>query len=119
MAGSVAKSYLPPEKLSQAIADFNAELCTETFLRELQGVLPNDDDVSLARIEADVQRGKLLTHSADTEEELELLHAADRLMVRLIQLPHLADRVKGMLFQVRFHQNIDLLKQVSCCRGWA
>lgn len=32
-------------------------------------------------------------------------------MVRLIQLPHLADRVKGMLFQVRFPQNIELLKQ--------
>lgn len=31
-------------------------------------------------------------------------------MVKLIQLPHLADRVKGMLFQVRFRQNIDLLK---------
>jgi cytokinesis protein len=34
-------------------------------------------------------------------------------MVRLIQLPHLADRVKGMLFQVRFAQNMELLKQVS------
>jgi cytokinesis protein len=59
-----------------------------------------------------VQRGKLLTHSADTDAELELLHGADRLMVRLIQLPHLADRVKGMLFQVRFAQNMELLKQV-------
>jgi hypothetical protein len=46
MAGTIAKSYLPPEKLSDAIANFNAELCTETFLRELHGVLPNDDDVS-------------------------------------------------------------------------
>ncbi len=59
------------------------------------------------------QRGKLLTHSADSETELELLHPADRLMVRLIQLPHLADRVKGMLFQVRFARNIELLKQVG------
>lgn len=33
-------------------------------------------------------------------------------MVRLIQLPHLADRVKGMLFQVRFRENFDLLKEV-------
>jgi hypothetical protein len=58
-----------------------------------------------------LKRGKLLTHSADTEAELELLHPADRLMVRLIQLPHLADRVKGMLFQVRFEQNIELLRK--------
>lgn len=32
-------------------------------------------------------------------------------MVRLIQLPHLADRVRGMLFRVRFDQNIDLLRK--------
>ncbi|WVQ98293.1 hypothetical protein IAU59_005416 [Kwoniella sp. CBS 9459] len=100
MAGSTAKSFKDPEKLSEAIANFNSDLCTETFLHELQSVLPNDDD-----------RGKLLTHSADTEAELELLHPADRLMVRLIQLPHLNDRVKGMLFEVRFSQNVDLLVQ--------
>ena len=102
MAGSTAKSFKDPERLSEAIANFDSTLCTETFLRELQGVLPNDDD-----------RGKLLTHSADSEAELEALHAADRLMVRLIQLPHLADRVKGMLFRVRFDQNVELLKSVS------
>lgn len=110
MAGSTAKSFKDPERLSEAIANFNAELCTETFLHELLGVLPNDDD-----------RGKLLTHSADSEAELELLHPADRLMVRLIQLPHLADRVKGMLFQVRFQQNVELLQRsldllIEACR---
>lgn len=103
MAGSTAKSYKEPERLSDAISEFNSELCTETFLAELQGVLPNDDE-----------RGKLLTHVADSPAELELLHPADRLMVRLIQLPHLADRVRGMLFQVRFAQNIELLQNVSC-----
>jgi cytokinesis protein len=48
MAGTTAKSFNKPEVLSEAIAHFNAALCTETFLRELQGVLPNDDDVSLS-----------------------------------------------------------------------
>lgn len=47
MAGSTAKSFKAPEKLSEAIANFNTDLCTETFLRELQGVLPSDEDVSL------------------------------------------------------------------------
>ncbi|KAK4683997.1 hypothetical protein P7C73_g6211, partial [Tremellales sp. Uapishka_1] len=119
MAGSSAKSFKAPERLSEAIANFNAELCSETFLRELQGVLPNDDDVGFESASVGVladlgdreQRGKLLTHSADTPQELELLHPADRLMVRLIQLPHLGDRVKGMLFQVRFSQNMELLSQ--------
>jgi cytokinesis protein len=46
MAGSNAKSYKAPEKLSEAIADFDTGLCTETFLRELLGVLPSDEDVS-------------------------------------------------------------------------
>ena len=47
MQGATAKHYSKPEVLSEAIANFNGELCTETFLRELQAVLPNDDDVSL------------------------------------------------------------------------
>ena len=46
MAGSTAKSFKAPEVLSDAIANFSTELCTETFLRELLGVLPSDDDVS-------------------------------------------------------------------------
>lgn len=45
MAGSNAKNFKEPEKLSEAIANFNSELCSETFLHELQGVLPNDDEV--------------------------------------------------------------------------
>jgi hypothetical protein len=45
MAGTAAKNKAP-EQLSDAIADFDKDLCSETFLRELQGVLPNDDDVS-------------------------------------------------------------------------
>ena len=48
MKGSTAKSFSAPEKLSDAIANFNTELCNETFLRELMGVLPSDEDVSVA-----------------------------------------------------------------------
>jgi len=46
MAGTAAKAYKAPEKLSDAIANFGSDLCTETFLSELQGVLPDDDAVS-------------------------------------------------------------------------
>lgn len=51
MAGTAAKNKAP-ERLSDAIADFDKDLCSETFLRELQGVLPNDDDVSPDRYRA-------------------------------------------------------------------
>lgn len=52
MAGTAAKNK-SPEMLSDAISDFDKDLCSETFLRELQGVLPNDDDVSSSRNIAD------------------------------------------------------------------
>lgn len=57
MAGSTAKSFKAPEKLSEAIANFNTELCTETFLRELFGVLPSDEDVSGRNNGADLSAG--------------------------------------------------------------
>ncbi|ODN79464.1 hypothetical protein L202_03439 [Cryptococcus amylolentus CBS 6039] len=101
ISGPFAKTYKDnPEGLANAISEFDSELCVEAFLNELQSVLPNDDD-----------RGKLLTHSADDPEQFAKLHPADRLMVRLIQLSHLNERVKGMLYRVRFPQNIDLLEQ--------
>ena len=49
MAGMLAKAYKAPEKLSEAIANFSSDLCSETFLAELQGVLPDDDAVRQAK----------------------------------------------------------------------
>lgn len=60
MAGSTAKSFKAPEKLSDAIANFTTELCTETFLRELMGVLPSDEDVSLIRGNTDSSAASFL-----------------------------------------------------------
>lgn len=36
-----------PEGLANAIGDFNADICVEAFLNELQSILPSDDDVGL------------------------------------------------------------------------
>ena len=69
--------------------------------------------ITVRTFELTLQRGKLLTHRKDTDAELDSLHPADRLMVRLIQLPHLKDRVNGMLYQVGFSQNLELLSKVS------
>lgn len=57
MAGSNAKSFKAPEKLSEAIANFSTDLCTETFLRELFGVLPSDEDVGGVMECTDVSAG--------------------------------------------------------------
>jgi len=56
----------------------------------------------------------LKQHSAESPEEMATLHPADRLMLRLIKIPHLADRIKGMLYQVNFDETITLLERVSC-----
>ena len=55
----------------------------------------------------------LKQHSAESPEEMALLHPADRLMLRLIKIPHLADRIKGMLYQVSFDETAGLLEKVS------
>lgn len=62
------------------------------------------------------QVSQLKQHSAETPEELALLHPADRLMLRLIKIPHLADRIGGMLYQVNFEESIALLEKVSVLR---
>ena len=49
MSGQAAKAFKAPEKLSEAIANFSNDLCAETFLSELQGVLPDDDAVGRVR----------------------------------------------------------------------
>lgn len=55
----------------------------------------------------------LKQQSAETPEELQLIHPADRLMIRLIKIPHLADRLKGMLYMINFEETCTLLENVG------
>jgi cytokinesis protein len=54
----------------------------------------------------------LKQQNAETPDELLLIHPADRLMIRLIKIPHLADRLKGMQYKVNFEETIALLEKV-------
>lgn len=49
-----------PEGLANAIGDFNADICVEAFLNELQSILPSDDDVGLFIIIIKLERVKLI-----------------------------------------------------------
>lgn len=49
-----------PEGLANAIGDFNADICVEAFLNELQSILPSDDDVGLFIIIIKLGRQKLI-----------------------------------------------------------
>lgn len=119
---------LEPEELCERILSFDKELCNNTFLSELNNLLPTPEQVSRLPIECCgslndwfahsfvPQVSLLKQHSAETPEELALLHPADRLMLRLIKIPHLADRIKGMLYNVSFEETISLLEKVSRIR---
>ncbi|KAJ9107724.1 hypothetical protein QFC21_001184 [Naganishia friedmannii] len=90
---------IEPEEMCDRIVAFDKQLCDHTFLSELGPVLPTPQQVSL-----------LKQQSADTPEELQLIHPADRLMIRLIKIPHLADRLKGMLYMINFEETSTLME---------
>ncbi|KAJ9115891.1 hypothetical protein QFC22_005034 [Naganishia vaughanmartiniae] len=93
---------IEPEEMCDRIVAFDKQLCDHTFLSELGPVLPTPQQVSL-----------LKQQSAETPEELSLIHPADRLMIRLIQIPHLADRLKGMLYMINFEETSTLMEGAS------
>lgn len=90
---------MDPEEMCERIRNFDPELCDNTFLSELTGLLPTPEQVSL-----------LKQQNAETPDQLLRLHPADRLMIRLIKIPRLADRLQGMLYKVNFEESITLIE---------
>lgn len=58
-----------------------------------------------------VQVGLLNSHKTDSEEDLGLLHAADRFLVELIKFDHLALRIDGMLCRAKFDEQFSVLDE--------
>ncbi len=113
---------LEPEQMVERIVAFDPELCDSTFLFELQPVLPTPEQVrsppgsnvpvSFGAESIVLQISLLKQQNAETPDELLLIHPADRLMIRLIKIPHLVDRLKGMQYKVNFEETISLLEKV-------
>ncbi|KAH0830475.1 hypothetical protein J3R83DRAFT_1923 [Lanmaoa asiatica] len=109
---------LEPEEIARRIQQFDQETCTEVFLSELKGVLPTPEQVHplvqsynpLALISFR-QVGKLNVYRNAEPEELAGLHAADRLMVKLIQIERLGPRIEGMLYRCKFEEQWLLLDE--------
>lgn len=99
------------------IVAFDKQLCDHTFLSELGPVLPTPQQVGRPIAHCSrlifAQVSLLKQQSAETPEELQMIHPADRLMIRLIKIPHLADRLAGMLYMVNFEETSTLLESVS------
>lgn len=89
---------LEPEEIARKIQQFDQDMCTEVFLRELKPVLPTPEQV-----------GKLNVYRNAEPEELAGLHASDRLMVKLIQIKRLGPRIEGMLYKCKFEERWSLL----------
>ncbi|EJD02078.1 uncharacterized protein FOMMEDRAFT_87486 [Fomitiporia mediterranea MF3/22] len=91
---------LQPEEIALKIEQFDKDLCTETFLRELKNLLPTPEQV-----------GKLNIYRNADAVELSGLHPADRLMVKLIQIDRLGPRIEAMLYRITFDESRSLLDQ--------
>ncbi|KAL5511448.1 hypothetical protein ACEPAH_4664 [Sanghuangporus vaninii] len=91
---------LQPEEIALKIEQFDKELCTETFLGELKNLLPTPEQV-----------GKLAIYRNADAEELNRLHPADRLMVKLIQIDRLGPRIEAMLYRITFDETRILFDQ--------
>ena len=110
---------LQPEEIAQKIQNFDQDLCTQVFLSELKGVLPNPEQVLSAlpcseSVSKLPQVGKLNTYRNSEPEELALLHPSDRLMVQLIKIDKLGPRIEGMLYKCSFDETWSLLHEVCC-----
>lgn len=81
---------------------YDEALCTESFLSELQRVVPDS-----------TIQGLLSGHGTDTEGELALLHPADRFLVELMRISKIDARVSGMLYKATFDDQYRKLKEVS------
>jgi cytokinesis protein len=81
------------------VLQFDTSLCTEGFLDELQSVLPDAGTI-----------GKLNAYKTASDDVLETLHKADRLLVELIKIEPLLSRVKTMRYRVHFDETMATLR---------
>jgi len=84
---------LPPETIARKVENFDPQVCSHTFLKELKGVLPSPEQV-----------GKLNVYRNSDPAELAELHPSDRLMVQLIKIKRPLQRIEGMLYRVSFDE---------------
>jgi cytokinesis protein len=112
---------LTPEEIALRILQFDPELCTESFLKEMKDVLPSPEQVSnhlpMSAFQVVsflvMKVGKLNVYRNSDPEELATLHLSDRLMVQLIKIDRLGPRLEGMLYKAKFEESFGLVDDVS------
>ncbi|CDS00429.1 hypothetical protein [Sporisorium scitamineum] len=88
-----------PEEVAHHIINCNEAVLDQSFLTELLRHYPESET-----------KGQLGEYRNASDEELRLLHPADRLVVLLMTVPHLKEKVKGLLYMTKYKETFDLIK---------
>lgn len=89
-----------PEEVAHHIINCDEAVLDQSFLTELLRHYPESET-----------KGQLGEYRNASDEELRLLHPADRLVVLLMTVPHLKEKVKGLLYMTKYKETFDLIKQ--------
>lgn len=88
-----------PEELAHLIVQCDPQVFDQSILTELLRYYPESET-----------KGRLGEYKNASDEQLRLLHPADRLVVLLMTVPHLKDKVKGMLYKTKYQDTVDLIQ---------
>lgn len=94
--------HATPEEVAHHIVNCNDVVLDQSFLTELLRHYPESET-----------KGQLGEYRNASDEELRLLHPADRLVVLLMTVPHLKEKVKGLLFMAKYREAFDLVREGS------
>lgn len=87
-----------PEEVAQLIITCDPQIFDQSFLTELLRYYPESEI-----------KGRLGEYKNASDEQLRLLHPADRLVVLLMTVPHLKDKVKGLLYRTKYAETFELV----------
>jgi len=91
--------HCTPEELAHLIIQCDPQVFDQSLLTELLRYYPESET-----------KGRLGEYKNASDEQLRLLHPADRLVVLLMTVPHLKDKVKGMLYKTKYQDTVDLIR---------
>jgi cytokinesis protein len=88
-----------PEEVAHMIIQCDKRVLNQSVLTELLRYYPESET-----------KGRLGQYKNASDEQLRLLHPADRLVVLLMTVPHLKEKVKGLLYRSRYDETVDLVR---------
>lgn len=88
-----------PEEVAHMIIQCDNRILDQSVLTELLRYYPESET-----------KGRLGQFKNASDEQLRLLHPADRLVVLLMTVPHLKEKVKGLLFRSRYDETVEVVR---------